>query len=192
MSENERTRTKIIEAATRLFSCNGYYNTKVSDIVKEAAVAQGTFYLYFKTKEEVFHFLVMDYLGKLEDVVQKNIQVKDSVASQSAPPAKDVFNYYYNLFHDLLMIYFENKSIWWITVRDGMNFSKLTAIHTSFKERLAHLLICHYPDEKMAYASIGMVAELTFTWFYIRKKGVESVPELARTLAEIHIKLLES
>ena len=44
---------QIIEAAIRVFARNGYYNSRVSDIAREAGIASGTIYLYFKTKEEI-------------------------------------------------------------------------------------------------------------------------------------------
>ena len=44
---------QIIEAAVRVFARNGYYNSRVSDIAREAGVASGTIYLYFKTKDEI-------------------------------------------------------------------------------------------------------------------------------------------
>lgn len=44
---------ELIDAAIKLFAANGYHPTKVSDIVNEAGVAQGTFYLYFKTKKAI-------------------------------------------------------------------------------------------------------------------------------------------
>ncbi len=45
----------ILRAATRTFARNGYFNAKVSDIAREAGVADGTVYLYFKSKEEILH-----------------------------------------------------------------------------------------------------------------------------------------
>jgi len=44
---------QIIDAAIRVFARNGYYNSRVSDIAREAGIASGTIYLYFKTKEEI-------------------------------------------------------------------------------------------------------------------------------------------
>jgi TetR/AcrR family fatty acid metabolism transcriptional regulator len=44
---------QIIEAAVRVFARNGYYNSRVSDIAREASVASGTIYLYFKTKDDI-------------------------------------------------------------------------------------------------------------------------------------------
>lgn len=48
-------RTAILRAATRVFARNGYFNSKVADIARAADVADGTVYLYFKSKEEILH-----------------------------------------------------------------------------------------------------------------------------------------
>jgi TetR/AcrR family transcriptional regulator, fatty acid metabolism regulator protein len=48
-------REAILRAATTVFAHNGYFNSKVADIAREAGVADGTVYLYFKSKEEILH-----------------------------------------------------------------------------------------------------------------------------------------
>jgi TetR/AcrR family fatty acid metabolism transcriptional regulator len=48
-------RESILRAATRVFARNGYFNSKVADIARAADVADGTVYLYFKSKEEILH-----------------------------------------------------------------------------------------------------------------------------------------
>ncbi|HEY0384712.1 MAG TPA: TetR/AcrR family transcriptional regulator, partial [Pyrinomonadaceae bacterium] len=48
-------REAILRAAIRVFATNGYFNSKVADIAREAGVADGTVYLYFKSKEEILH-----------------------------------------------------------------------------------------------------------------------------------------
>src|SRR6202158_2089248 len=45
----------ILRAATRVFARNGYFSSKVADIARAADVADGTVYLYFKSKEEILH-----------------------------------------------------------------------------------------------------------------------------------------
>jgi TetR/AcrR family fatty acid metabolism transcriptional regulator len=44
-----------LRAGTCVFARNGYFNAKVADIAREAEVADGTVYLYFKSKEEILH-----------------------------------------------------------------------------------------------------------------------------------------
>src|SRR5215468_1155020 len=48
-------RELILRAATKVFARNGYFNSKVADIARAADVADGTVYLYFKSKEEILH-----------------------------------------------------------------------------------------------------------------------------------------
>src|SRR3979409_2194430 len=48
-------RSAILRAAIRVFANNGYFNSKVADIARAAGVADGTVYLYFKSKEEILH-----------------------------------------------------------------------------------------------------------------------------------------
>src|SRR4030095_7602262 len=48
-------REAILRAAIQVFAHNGYFNSKVADIASAAGVADGTVYLYFKSKEEILH-----------------------------------------------------------------------------------------------------------------------------------------
>ena len=48
-------REAILRAAIKVFAQKGYFNSKVADIAKEAGIADGTVYLYFKSKEEILH-----------------------------------------------------------------------------------------------------------------------------------------
>lgn len=47
-------REALLHAARVVFEAKGFVETRVSDIVKEAGVSQGTFYTYFDTKDAVF------------------------------------------------------------------------------------------------------------------------------------------
>ena len=48
-------REAILRAATHVFARKGFFNSKVSDIATEAGIADGTVYLYFKSKDEILH-----------------------------------------------------------------------------------------------------------------------------------------
>jgi TetR/AcrR family transcriptional regulator, fatty acid metabolism regulator protein len=48
-------REAIMRAATKVFARSGYFSSKVADVAREAGVADGTVYLYFKSKEEILH-----------------------------------------------------------------------------------------------------------------------------------------
>jgi TetR/AcrR family fatty acid metabolism transcriptional regulator len=44
-------RNRILDAAVRVFARKGFYATRVSEVAKAAGVADGTIYLYFKSKD---------------------------------------------------------------------------------------------------------------------------------------------
>jgi AcrR family transcriptional regulator len=54
------TRARLLEAAERCFAELGYHDASVVKITEAAGVAQGTFYLYFSSKKDVFDELVRD------------------------------------------------------------------------------------------------------------------------------------
>ncbi len=64
-------RERILEAAIRVFAQGGFYATRVSDIAKEAGVADGTIYLYFENKDDVLISIFQDRIGKLLEVLRE-------------------------------------------------------------------------------------------------------------------------
>jgi len=53
MKPNKR-KEQILNSAKKLFSKNGYYETQISDIIKDADIARGTLYQYFDSKDDIF------------------------------------------------------------------------------------------------------------------------------------------
>jgi AcrR family transcriptional regulator len=47
-------RDRILDAAEKLFSSKGYYDTSMDEIVEESGLSKGAIYGYFKSKEELF------------------------------------------------------------------------------------------------------------------------------------------
>jgi AcrR family transcriptional regulator len=55
-----RTRQRLLEAAEVVFTDNGYHDASIVRITDAAGVAMGTFYLYFRSKKEIFDELLRD------------------------------------------------------------------------------------------------------------------------------------
>lgn len=49
------TRRRIVDAGARAFGRYGFHGAKIAAVAREAGVANGTFYLHFKDKDELFH-----------------------------------------------------------------------------------------------------------------------------------------
>jgi AcrR family transcriptional regulator len=62
-----QSRQRIVDAAEHVFGEKGYFPASISDITRAAGVAQGTFYLYFTSKREVF----IEVLAGLAHLIRK-------------------------------------------------------------------------------------------------------------------------
>ncbi len=80
--KQEKKRKAIIEAAIETFAKKGFHRAKISEIAKQARVADGTVYLYFKNKDELlmkaFEHLFED---KLKSITTR-VNQEDSPAAR--------------------------------------------------------------------------------------------------------------
>lgn len=62
----EETRNLIIRKSVLFFAKNGFDGTKISDLSRHIGIAQGTIYIYFKSKEELYSeiFSISDKIAK--------------------------------------------------------------------------------------------------------------------------------
>ena len=67
-------RETIMRAATKVFARRGYFNAKVADVAKEAGIADGTVYLYFKSKEEILHSVFDQAMDEFIDEGRKELE----------------------------------------------------------------------------------------------------------------------
>jgi AcrR family transcriptional regulator len=77
----EARRRVILDAATKLFGKHGYHATTVPMIVREADVSTGSFYMYFRHKEDVFN-------AALEDLGQAFAGVMGEMRNSQPDPLK--------------------------------------------------------------------------------------------------------
>lgn len=71
--------SKIIQAAIKVFARTGFFNARISDIAKEAKVADGTIYLYFNNKYDILLSLFEEEISKII------VQVKQALEQESDP-----------------------------------------------------------------------------------------------------------
>lgn len=64
-------KTEYLEAARKLFFTQGYEQTSVEAIIKEVGLSKGSFYYYFKSKEDLLDELTKDLMSHILDGVKK-------------------------------------------------------------------------------------------------------------------------
>jgi AcrR family transcriptional regulator len=67
-----RTRTRLLDAAERVFAEFGYHDASIVKITEAAGVGQGTFYLYFASKKDVFDELVRDLNRRVRHTMKES------------------------------------------------------------------------------------------------------------------------
>ncbi|RNB90687.1 TetR/AcrR family transcriptional regulator [Brevibacillus fluminis] len=96
---NQEKHQHIVNAAKQAFQHFGYKATTLEQIAKYANIGKGTFYNFFKTKEEVLQFIVEEELVKLNRFAEETMQ--------SEPPQIEMLHNYlytcmlYRKEHDL-------------------------------------------------------------------------------------------
>jgi len=113
---SEETRTKIMEAAIKLFSISGYNKASVDDICSEAGISKGAFYHHFKSKQELFLALLDGWLQAIDNAIEAS---KDLSAPETFMQMTTAFPYIFETAGDGLPMFLEfwlqasrDKKIW--------------------------------------------------------------------------------
>ncbi len=65
---------RILQAAVKVFAEKGFFNSRISEIAKEANVADGTIYLYFKNKDDILISLFEEEFGKIVEEMRRKLE----------------------------------------------------------------------------------------------------------------------
>ncbi len=66
-------RTKILQAAIKVFARDGFFNAKVEEIARQAGVATGTTYLYFTNKDDILISIFEEEMVPIIDNMKNNL-----------------------------------------------------------------------------------------------------------------------
>jgi len=80
--KSEDKRNAILEAATRLFAERGLTAAPTSEISKQAGVAEGTLFTYFKTKDDLINALYREIKLELADAMMSDFPRKKNVGTR--------------------------------------------------------------------------------------------------------------
>lgn len=151
------TKDQLINAAVRMFHQKGFQKTRISDIVSEAGVAQGTFYLYFKSKEEIFRHIT---------IAQTNRFVKIFEETELLFGGKDIKEVWQNInrfLNKLLTTYKEDIKISELLFREGFGHGGLfrenqETFYKSFIKLLQEHMKREIPSNKFLFADSETIA----------------------------------
>ena len=77
VKEHDERKREIIDTAAALFNKKGYEQCSVNDILNAIGIAKGTFYHYFRSKEEVLNAVVDQTSGQIEKRIRQAAERRD-------------------------------------------------------------------------------------------------------------------
>ncbi|MGE0786047.1 MAG: TetR/AcrR family transcriptional regulator [Sandaracinaceae bacterium] len=118
-------RQTVLDAALRVFSAKGYHQTRIADIIEEASIARGTFYLYFDSKHAIFDELLDDLLRRVDRSVE---------GVDMAPEAAPVRDQLLKVVKRVLIAFREDRMLAKLILREAVGLDaeideKLSAFH---------------------------------------------------------------
>jgi AcrR family transcriptional regulator len=125
---SEETRTKIIEAAIKLFSNRGFNTSSVDDICAEAGISKGAFYHHFESKQALFLALLDSWLQAIDEAIESS---KDQTAPETFMQMTEAFPYIFKTADEGLPMFFEfwlqasrDKKVWEASIAPYRRYHK--------------------------------------------------------------------
>src|SRR5690606_1405254 len=82
MKRNKPKYMQIIDAAVIVIAENGFHQSQVSKIAKQAGVADGTIYLYFHNKEDILISVFREKMGMFVHKITEEIEKKEMASEK--------------------------------------------------------------------------------------------------------------
>lgn len=159
----ESRRRAVLDASLRVFSERGYHATRIADLIEAAGIARGTFYLYFESKNAIFHELLDELLAR----VRASVEGVDTGAN--APPLRDQL---LAIVRRVLATFHEHPALTRLVLRSAPGLDeevdrKLAAFYGSLHAWLAESLrnamalglVRTLDDQEIAWSIVGAVKQ---------------------------------
>jgi AcrR family transcriptional regulator len=175
-------------AAYELFTTQGIHNTAISDIVKKAGVAKGTFYLYFKDKYDVLDKIILDKSSEIlvEAIENTNIKEFDSFEEKLLYFIDSIIEY---LKQNKLLLKLIYKNLSWGVVRKAYkDYKGINEIYYMFEEGLKDHDLKEGDIEKIIFIILELVGSVCYSCIVLREPT--NIDEMKPILFEIIKKII--
>lgn len=183
------TKQKLLDSALLIFNEKGFQSTRVSDIVKHSGVAQGTFYLYFKSKEDVFIVLANHFIEKMLNELDCISEQLDQI---------DKLTLIHQMVYHALQLLYKNKPFLKLLTEhrhETMLIEETCLKHEAEMREYISRNLCSFQPyssfqenqlEIAVYGIQSMIHSISYEWFIV--KNVES--SYINKLSEVIMRLI--
>lgn len=182
-------REKIIDTSIRLFDEKGYMGTSVQDIVDSLGVTKGTFYYYYKSKQQLLTNIHLDYIEHL--IRQQEIILND--------PCKEHHSKLYDMVYMIIRNIRLNKRSARIFFREMRHLSEghlkeIKRKRNIFRANVQSLIEDgiengEFKDQlRPDILTFGILGMTNWSYYWFNPEGEVTEEELARTFVDIVLK----
>ncbi len=172
-------RARILDAAEKVFARRGFFHARVSEIAREAGVADGTIYLYFKNKDDL---LISLFESRMERVTAEVSAALERVG----PSPADRLRAFFTIYAELVVAHPELAEVLTVELRQSSKFMKeyQNPRFSDFLKLLAGVIADGQesgdfdgalPAPIAARAIFGMLDELALAWLLGRGEKFDIV-----------------
>lgn len=182
-SKGERSKRKLFEAAEELFAQKGLQSTRVGDIVAKAGLTQAAFYLYFKSKEDLFQQMLQEFDRQL-------VLLGDAGKQAATLAPKDIHQHVKSTFIQLFSLFGRNPYLTRIALQHADDSEKIRIkiveqIVNNMERNKRLGIVSPHIDTWVAAESIVAVTERLVHRYVLTGKKTETV--LAEQAAHIFL-----
>jgi AcrR family transcriptional regulator len=172
-----KTKRAIFEAAISIFSKAGYNGATMDEIALEAGVAKGTLYYHFKSKEEIFNFIITEGINLMHDEINQvnNITGDALVKLKEVCKIQLSFLYRNKGFFKVIMSQLWGQELRQLELRNQIQ-RYIYGLETYIKEAADTGLIRKGDVSFMAYAFFGsLISAAVYEIINIDKINLENI-----------------
>ncbi|MGG7142008.1 TetR/AcrR family transcriptional regulator [Clostridium nigeriense] len=153
-----KTKRAIFESAIKVFSSSGYTGATMDEVVERAGVAKGSLYYHFKSKEELFIFIIKEGINLINEEVNKAISGIDNPYEIIKESLKVLLKYVYEN-KDLFKVII--SQLWGTKGRNDLLREKIKVLIDNstekFRAGIREGFIDNEDPELLSYSLIGVV-----------------------------------
>lgn len=190
MSERKDARRRaFLTAATRLFGRLGYHATTVPMIVADAGASTGSFYFYFRNKEDVFASVLNDVGERVTSAINASLAQTGPEPLAQMKAAVEGFVHFLSQHADVARILIVESS--GLSARLEQLRRSVIASHSRGVENALRLLAPELPAVDATITArcwVGAVYEAAYSWLELPKDERPPANVLAETVARFNLR----
>lgn len=164
-NNKQQKRESLLDSAFSLFINNGFNKTSISDIVKQAGVAKGTFYLYFKDKYDIRNNLIAHKAGQVFNIAYAELKLHTELTDFEEQILFMIDHILNQLAENHNLVLLLSKHLSWGFVRNSLIYNSekdAPSIYTIFESLLEKAEYSYSSPELMMYMILELVGGASY------------------------------